>query len=90
MLLRFSPIGAIRTPEVVWAGKMPQRGRRGAAMAGENIREVYRALREAQNRYTYFLLAAAAAAISLVLNQTQSAPLRLSQIPLGFAYYRGA
>jgi len=31
--------------------------------------ELFRALREVQNRYTYFLLAAAGAAIGLAVNQ---------------------
>jgi hypothetical protein len=54
-------------------------------MSNQTELEVYKALREAQNRYTYFLLAAAAAAISVALNQTQAATLRLSHVPLGFA-----
>ena len=49
----------------------------------ETAREVYRALREAQNRYTYFLLAAAGAAIALAVNQTQGAAMAWSQVPLG-------
>ena len=47
--------------------------------------EVYRALREAQNKYAYFLLAAAGAAIALAVNQTQGASLTWSQLPLAFA-----
>jgi len=47
--------------------------------------EVYRALREAQNKYAYFLLAAAGAAIALALNQTQVATLNWSQFPLAAA-----
>lgn len=54
-------------------------------MSDETSREVYRALREAQNNYTYFLLAASAAAISLALTQTQGAIIRLAHIPLGLA-----
>ncbi|MBA2625084.1 MAG: hypothetical protein H0U89_05715 [Acidimicrobiia bacterium] len=54
-------------------------------MSDESAREVYRALREAQNRYTYFLLAAAAAAISVALNQTETATLRAAHAPLGAA-----
>jgi hypothetical protein len=42
-------------------------------MATENLREVYRQLRMAQDKYTYFLLAAAGAAIALAVNQTQGA-----------------
>ncbi len=51
----------------------------------ENAREVYRALREAQNKYTYFLLAAAGAAIGLAVNQTQGSAMAWSQIPLAAA-----
>lgn len=47
--------------------------------------EVYRALREAQTRYTYFLLATAGAGIGLAVNQTQGLPLVTSQGPLGLA-----
>ena len=47
--------------------------------------EIYRALRESQNKYAYFLLAAAGAAIALALNQTQGAMLCWSQIPLAAA-----
>ena len=47
--------------------------------------EIYRSLREAQNKYAYFLLAAVGAAIALVLNQTQGAALSWSQLPLGAA-----
>ena len=47
--------------------------------------EIHRALREAQGRYTYFLLAAAGAAIALAVNQTQGLSLSWSQIPLGLA-----
>ena len=54
-------------------------------LSDETSREVYRALREAQNRYTYFLLAAAAAGISVAVTQTEEAILRNSHIPLGLA-----
>jgi hypothetical protein len=54
-------------------------------MPNETEREVYRALREAQTRYTYFLLAAAGAAIALAVNQTQNRPLSWSQVPLAAA-----
>lgn len=47
--------------------------------------EIYRALREAQNKYSYFLLAAAGAAIALALNQTQGAALQWSHVPAGGA-----
>jgi hypothetical protein len=44
--------------------------------------EIYRASRESQNKYTYFLLAAAGAAIALAVNQTHGARLAWSQAPL--------
>lgn len=47
--------------------------------------EVHKALREGQNKYTYFILAVAGAAIALSVNQTQDAKLSLAQIPLGIA-----
>ncbi len=53
-------------------------------MSEETI-EVYRALRESQNRYTYFLLAAAGAAIALAVNQTRAAALAWHQAPLALA-----
>lgn len=54
-------------------------------MATEVQRELYRILREAQDKYTYFLLAGAGAAIGFAVTQTQHAPLRASQLPLGLA-----
>lgn len=54
-------------------------------MSREDLREVHRALREAQTRYAYFLLAAAAAAIGVAANQTQTAALASAHIPLGVA-----
>lgn len=48
----------------------------------EKEAEIYRTLRESQNKYTYFLLAAAGAAIALAVNQTHSARLAWSQAPL--------
>ncbi len=50
----------------------------------ETTLEVYRAFREAQNRYTYFLLATGAA-IGLAVNQTMNAILARSQVPLAGA-----
>jgi hypothetical protein len=47
--------------------------------------EIYRALREAQSKYAYFLLAAVGAAIAFALNQTQGVTLTCSQLPLGAA-----
>ncbi len=47
--------------------------------------EVYRALRESQNKYVYFLLAAAGAGIALAVDQTKSASIAWSQAPLAVA-----
>lgn len=54
-------------------------------MADDNIREVYRQLRVAQDKHTYFLLTAAGAAIALTVNQTQGSALSWSQAPLAAA-----
>lgn len=51
----------------------------------ETMLEVYRAHREAQIRYVYFLLAAAWAAIGFAVNQTTGKTLAWSQIPLAGA-----
>jgi len=47
--------------------------------------EIYRALRETQNKHTYFLLAVVGAAIALVIKQTQGTSLNWSQLPLAAA-----
>lgn len=49
---------------------------------GAEVTEVFRALRESQNKYTYFLLAAAGAGITLAVNQTRETALAWSQAPL--------
>jgi len=54
-------------------------------MADETTREVYRALREIQDRHTYFLLAAVGAALGLAVSQTQGKAIAWSQLPLGLA-----
>ncbi|OOE43101.1 hypothetical protein BZG11_06190 [Salinivibrio kushneri] len=54
-------------------------------MASDEYREIYRALRESQSKYTYFLLAAAGASIGFSLNQTQGLALTWSHLPLGIA-----
>jgi hypothetical protein len=54
-------------------------------MSSDQQLEVYRQLTAAQDKYVYFLLAAAGAAIAFALSQTQGAKLSLSQIPLGLA-----
>jgi len=51
----------------------------------EAEREVFRQFRQAQDKYVYFLLAAAGAAIGLAVNQTQTATLRWSELPLACA-----
>ena len=47
--------------------------------------EVHRGLRESQNRYTYFLLGVACAAIALAVTQTQGTSLSWFQLPLAAA-----
>jgi len=54
-------------------------------MSDENFREVFRALREAQSKYVYFLLAAVGAAIALALSQTHDSRLSWWQLPLAAA-----
>lgn len=51
----------------------------------EEIREVYRQFRLTQDKYVYFLLAAAGAAIGFAVNQTHDSVLSRSQLPLGAA-----
>lgn len=65
-------------------------------MASEEEVEIYRALRESQSRYTYFLLAGAAAAVGFSLTQTASSSLSWCQLPLaaallfwGLSFYLG-
>ena len=47
--------------------------------------EVFRHLREAQNRYTYFMLGAAGAALAFAVTQTQGETMKWSLSPLGVA-----
>jgi hypothetical protein len=54
-------------------------------MATELQQELYRVLRDAQDKYIYFLLAAAGGSIGLAVSQTQNAHLAWSQLPLGVA-----
>jgi hypothetical protein len=54
-------------------------------MQPEQQIEIYRQHRTAQDKYIYFLLAAAGAAIAFAVNQTQGATLAWSQLPLAFA-----
>lgn len=54
-------------------------------MADDKFLEIYKQHRTAQDKHTYFLLAAAGAAIALVFNQTKGTALSWSQIPLAIA-----
>jgi hypothetical protein len=54
-------------------------------MASELQRDLYKILRDAQEKYTYFLLTAAGAGIAFAANQTQGMSLAWSQAPLGLA-----
>jgi len=54
-------------------------------MSDDNLREVLRQLRLSQDKYTYFLLAAAGAAVGLAINQTHGAAIAWSQVPLAAA-----
>lgn len=53
-------------------------------MADEQI-EIFKAMRAADDRYDYFLLAVAGAATAFALNQTKDLSLAATQIPLGLA-----
>ena len=48
-------------------------------------KEVYKALRDVQDKYVYFLLTATGAAVAFAVTQTQTAKLAWTQAPLGFA-----
>jgi hypothetical protein len=52
-------------------------------MSNDNMNEIYRTLQSSQDKYVYFELAAAMAAIGFTITQTNSLELKLSQIPLG-------
>ena len=54
-------------------------------MSEDQLLEVYRQLRVAQDKYIYFLLAAAASAIALALNRTEHLPLTPTLVPWGVA-----
>lgn len=54
-------------------------------MADDRLLEVYRQLRTSQDKYIYFLLAAAGAAIAVALNRTQDRQLTLLLLPWGVA-----
>ena len=54
-------------------------------MASDKELELYRALTQSQQKYTYFLLATAAAGIALAVRATSNATLQWSLIPLAAA-----
>ena len=54
-------------------------------MSQETLHEIFRQYRTAEDKYTYFVLAAAGAGIALAVNRTASSAIALSQIPLGIA-----
>jgi len=56
-------------------------------MAHEQELEIYRQFRTAEDKYSYFLLAAVGAAIGFALNQTNGKALSYSQIPLGIGLF---
>lgn len=51
----------------------------------DNATELYKLHRAGQDKYAYFLLAAAGAAIAFALSQTKGIALAATQIPLGIA-----
>lgn len=56
-------------------------------MQGDSQRDIFKLLREAQDKYTYFLLTASGAAIALAVNQTAGARIAWSQVPLAGAVF---
>ena len=65
-------------------------------MANDAKLEIYRALREGQFKYTYFILAATGASIGLAIHQTQDKVICITQLPLvlalvfwGLSFYFG-
>lgn len=54
-------------------------------MSSDNTREIYRAHISSIERHTYFLLTAAGAGIALAVNQTHSAVMAWTQLPLACA-----
>lgn len=59
--------------------------RNGAIVSEENLRELYRQHRQAEDKLTYFLLAAAASAIALTIKRTEGLPLDQPILMLGGA-----
>lgn len=54
-------------------------------MSSEQQIELHRQHRTSQDKYTYFLLAAAASAVALTVNRTEGMVLHWSMLPLGIA-----
>jgi len=54
-------------------------------MPTDTQRDLFKLHRDAQDKYTYFLLTAAGAAIALAVNNTQGAKMAWPQFPLGLA-----
>lgn len=54
-------------------------------MSNETERMLFQEIKESQSKYTYFLLAAAAASIAYALNHTQSVNLAWIQLPVGIS-----
>lgn len=56
-------------------------------MASDELLEVYRQLRTGQDKYIYFILAAAASAVAFALARTQDLPLSYQLLPWGLALF---
>ncbi len=56
-------------------------------MVDDKFLEIYKQHRTVQDKHTYFLLAAAGAAIALAVNQTKGTALSWTQIPLAIATF---
>lgn len=54
-------------------------------MNDENLREIYRTLQNAQDKYIYFILATTIASVGFTITQTQDIIFSLSLIPLGIS-----
>ena len=54
-------------------------------MSDENLRQLHDQLRTAQDKYTYFMLAAAASAVAFAVTRTDGLLLSWSMVPLGLA-----
>jgi hypothetical protein len=56
-------------------------------MASDELLEIYRQLRTSQDKYIYFILAAAASAVAFALVRTQDLPLSFRLVPWGLALF---